>query len=54
VHDFEGEELACVKHHDGFIGKRISTVYCLDWNAYRNEIAFGSHDNTLTIFSAAK
>ena len=51
IYDFKGKELSCIKHHDGFIGKRISTVTCLDWNSYKNEIVFGSQDSTITIFS---
>ncbi|CAF1100579.1 unnamed protein product, partial [Brachionus calyciflorus] len=50
VYDFSGMELSCIKHHDGFIGKRLSTVSCMDWNVDSNEILFGSSDNFITVF----
>jgi regulator-associated protein of mTOR len=51
VFDFQGRELTCIKHHQGFVGRRISTVTCLDWNSYKNQMVFGSHDNFITMFS---
>jgi len=33
VFDFDGNELACVRNHEGFLGKRISSVLCIDWNS---------------------
>lgn len=51
VFDFQARELACIKHHQGFVGRRISTVTCLDWNSYKNQMVFGSQDNFITMFS---
>jgi SAM-dependent methyltransferase len=33
--DFTGKELTTIKHHDGFLGKRIAPVSCIDWNYYK-------------------
>jgi len=51
VYDFNGNDLATIKHHEGFLGKRIAPVKCLDWNFYKNDIVFGGKDNCLSIFS---
>jgi regulator-associated protein of mTOR len=51
VFDFRGKELSSITHHEGFLGKRIAPVSCLDWNHFKNEIVFGSQDNLLNIFS---
>lgn len=50
VYNFGGKELACIKHHEGFLGKRISNVMCIDWNSYKNDLVFGAQDYTLSIF----
>jgi regulator-associated protein of mTOR len=51
VFDFRGKELTSITHHEGFLGKRIAPVSCLDWNHFKNEIVFGCQDNLLNIFS---
>ena len=51
VYGFGGRELTCIKHHEGFLGKRIANVLCLDWNHHKNEMIFGGQDNYLTMFS---
>ena len=35
VFNFNGKELSCIKYHEGFLGKRISSVLCIDWNCYK-------------------
>ena len=35
IFDFQGKELSCIKHHEGFLGKRIAAVTCLDWNLFK-------------------
>ena len=31
IYDFNSLELATIKHHEGFLGKQIANVTCLDW-----------------------
>ncbi|RNA24151.1 regulatory-associated of mTOR isoform X2, partial [Brachionus plicatilis] len=50
IYNFEGAELSCIKHREGFMGKRLSTVSCIDWNPNSNEILFGSFDNLISVF----
>lgn len=50
IFNFEGAELSFIKHREGFMGKRLSTVSSIDWNPNSNEILFGSFDNSITVF----
>lgn len=51
IFDFKAKLLSTIKHHEGFLSKRIALVSCLDWNFYKNELVFGSQDNLLSIFN---
>ncbi|CCI46966.1 unnamed protein product [Albugo candida] len=50
----DGEELALIRYHEGFLGERIGPVSCLAFHPHRLYLAAGATDSVIAIYSGDK
>ncbi|KAK2709231.1 hypothetical protein QYM36_013033 [Artemia franciscana] len=54
IYNGRGLVVGCVKFHEGFMGSRISSVASMAFNPYKLQLASGSVDSTIAVFSTGK
>nr|CCA15283.1 predicted protein putative [Albugo laibachii Nc14] len=50
----DGEQLALIRYHEGFLGERIGPVSCLAFHPHRLYLAAGATDSVIAIYSGEK
>ncbi|KAF0700295.1 Aste57867_9173 [Aphanomyces stellatus] len=50
----DGEQLALIRYHEGFLGERIGPVSCLAFHPHRLLLAAGATDSLIAIYSSDK
>ena len=50
----DGEQLALIRYHEGFLGERIGPVSCLAFHPHRLVLAAGATDSLIAIYSSDK
>lgn len=50
----DGEQLALIRYHEGFLGERIGPVSCLAFHPRRLLLAAGATDSVVAVYSADK
>lgn len=50
----DGEQLALIRYHEGFLGERIGPVSCLAFHPHRLLLAAGATDSVVAVYSADK
>ncbi|TMW63135.1 hypothetical protein Poli38472_002076 [Pythium oligandrum] len=50
----DGEQLALIRYHEGFLGERIGPVSCLAFHPHRLYLAAGATDSVIAIYSSDK
>ncbi|DBA03474.1 TPA: hypothetical protein N0F65_002882 [Lagenidium giganteum] len=50
----DGEQLALIRYHEGFLGERIGPVSCLAFHPHRLFLAAGATDSVIAIYSSDK
>jgi len=51
VLSFQGDEVALIRYHDGFLGQRIGPVSALSFHPYRVMLAVGGTDSIVSVHS---
>ncbi|XP_022248946.1 regulatory-associated protein of mTOR-like [Limulus polyphemus] len=51
VYNTLGETVSVIKYHDGFMGQRIGPISCLAFHPYRANLAAGSTDSYISIYT---
>lgn len=50
----DGEQLALIRYHEGFLGERIGPVSCLAFHPHRLFLAAGATDSVVAVYSSDK
>jgi regulator-associated protein of mTOR len=50
----DGEQLALIRYHEGFLGERIGPVSCLAFHPHRLFLAAGATDSVVAIYASDK
>lgn len=50
----DGEQLALIRYHEGFLGERIGPVSCLAFHSHRLFLAAGATDSVIAVYSSDK
>ncbi|CAI5738678.1 unnamed protein product [Hyaloperonospora brassicae] len=50
----DGEQLALIRYHEGFLGERIGPVSCLAFHPHRLILAAGATDSVVAVYSSDK
>ncbi|RHY22017.1 hypothetical protein DYB35_013419, partial [Aphanomyces astaci] len=50
----DGDQLALIRYHEGFLGERIGPVSCLAFHPHRLLLAAGATDSLIAIYSSDK
>ncbi|KDO19921.1 hypothetical protein SPRG_14829 [Saprolegnia parasitica CBS 223.65] len=50
----DGEQMALIRYHEGFLGERIGPVSCLAFHPHRLLLAAGATDSLVALYSADK
>ncbi|TDH70902.1 hypothetical protein CCR75_009469 [Bremia lactucae] len=50
----DGEQLALIRYHEGFLGERIGPVTCLAFHPHRLFLAAGATDSVVAVYSSDK
>lgn len=50
----DGEQLALIRYHEGFLGERIGPVSCLAFHPHRLFLAAGATDSVVAIYGSDK
>ncbi|XP_076312288.1 regulatory associated protein of MTOR complex 1 isoform X2 [Tachypleus tridentatus] len=51
VYNTLGETVSVIKYHDGFMGQRIGPISCLAFHPYKANLAAGSTDSYISIYT---
>ncbi|XP_067126176.1 regulatory-associated protein of mTOR [Centruroides vittatus] len=54
VYSMVGETVNVIKYHDGFMGQRIGPISCLAFHPYKVNLAAGSTDSFISVYSIDK
>ncbi|CAI5732884.1 unnamed protein product [Peronospora destructor] len=50
----DGEQLALIRYHEGFLGERIGPISCLAFHPHRLFLAAGATDSVVAVYSSDK
>ncbi|KXJ28610.1 Regulatory-associated protein of mTOR [Exaiptasia diaphana] len=54
VYDLDGNYRSVIRYHDGFMGQRIGPITCMAFHPHRVNLAAGSTDAFISIYSSEK
>lgn len=50
IHNLAGQTLNIIRHYEGFMSHRISSISCLSYHPHRMALAAGTSDSTVTVY----